>query len=254
MLALAALSAILLFLSFPNANLFPLAWIALVPFFIALTCTSDWKSTFWISYLTGFLFFAGLLIAIALLYPYANIFATMVGYLLLVGYTALYFAVFAVLMRAVPWRSGVLFPVAAACIWTALEWVRSWMLTGFPWGSIGYSQWNNVVGIQIASLVGVHGISFVIVLFNAGVATVICNRHRWRQEILALVLPLFLALLCFGYGGFQLQDAAPTDKSSDITPDEGAETLKSHSSPATFHNLKNGIYVNFQGFYNGISS
>ena len=217
---LAALSALLLFLSFPNANLFPFAWVALVPLFIAFRGAPNRKSAFWIGYLTGFLFFGGLLIAIALLYPYANIFATMFGYLLLVGYTALYFGVFPILMRMVPWRSGVLFPVAAAAIWTALEWVRSWLMTGFPWGSIGYSQWNNLLGIQIASLVGVHGISFVIVLFNAGIATMLCNRHRWRQEIPALVLPLILTCLCFGYGAFQLRDAVPIDQASDTTPNE----------------------------------
>ena len=222
---LAALSAILLFLSFPNANLFPFAWVALVPLFIALRRATNWKTAFWIGYLTGFLFFAGLLTAIALLYPYANIFATMVGYLLLVGYTALYFAVFPVLMRIVPWHSGILFPVAAACIWTALEWARSWVITGFPWGSIGYSQWNNVLGIQMASLVGVHGISFVIVLFNAGIATVLCNRHRWRQEIPALILPLILTLFCFGYGILQLRDAALIDEASDTTSDVRTETL-----------------------------
>ena len=222
---LAALSVILLFLSFPNVNFFPFAWVALVPFFIALTRTTNWKTSFWIGYLTGFLFFAGLLIAIALLYPYANIFATMVGYLLLVGYTALYFAIFPVLMRIMPWRSGILFPVAAACVWSALEWMRSWVITGFPWGSIGYSQWNNVLGIQMASLVGVHGISFVIVLFNAGVATVLCNRHRWRQEIPALILPLILTLFCFGYGTFQLRDAIPIDETSDTTAYESTETL-----------------------------
>ena len=235
---LAVLSAILLFLSFPTANLFPLAWVALVPLFIALTGAKNRKSSFWIGYLTGFLFFAGLLPAIALLYPYANIFATMVGYLVLVGYTALYFAVFPVLMRAVPWHSGILFPVAAACIWTGLEWVRSWMVTGFPWGSIGYSQWNNVLGIQVASLVGVHGISFVIVLFNAGIATILCNRHRWRQEILALVLPLILMLFCFGYGAFQVQDAAPINKASDTTSYEGTKTLNVALVPGNIPQLE----------------
>ncbi|MDE0682027.1 MAG: apolipoprotein N-acyltransferase, partial [Candidatus Poribacteria bacterium] len=151
---LAILSALLLFLSFPNVNLYPFAWIAMVPFFIALAQTTSWKSAFWVGYLTGFLFFAGLLLAIALLYPYANIFATMAGYLLLVGYTGLYFAVFAAFMKFVRVRSGILFPLAAACIWTALEWVRSWLITGFPWGSIGYSQWNNLLSIQAASIVG----------------------------------------------------------------------------------------------------
>ena len=236
---LAALSALLLFLSFPNVNLFPFAWVALVPFFIAITQATNWKSAFWIGYLTGFLFFAGLLPAIALLYPYANIFATMVGYLVLVGYTALYFAVFPLLMRALPWRSGVLFPVAAACIWTALEWVRSWMVTGFPWGSMGYSQWNNVIGIQIASLVGVHGISFVIVLFNAGVATAICNRHRWRQEMPALFLPLALTCFCFGAGARLLEDAAPIDKGSDtVFYEDGTETLKVALVPGNIPQLE----------------
>ena len=234
---LAALSALLLFLSFPNLNLFPCAWVAMVPFFIALTRTTDWKSAFWIGYLTGFLFFAGLLPAILLLYPYANIFATLVGYLLLVGYTAVYFAAFAVLMRFVPWRSGVLFTIAAACIWTALEWVRSWMITGFPWGSIGYSQWNNLPGIQIASVVGVHGISFVIVLFNAGIATLLYNRHQWRQEIPAVVPPLILAILCFGYGAFQLGSASPIDQPPNAVVSTDNETLNVALVPGNISQL-----------------
>ena len=235
---LSALSALLLFLSFPNLNLFPFAWVAMVPFFIALTKATRWKSAFWIGYLTGFLFFAGLLPAILLLYPYANIFATLVGYLLLVGYTALYFAVFAVLMRFVPKRSNMLFSLSAACIWTALEWVRSWMITGFPWGSIGYSQWNNLPGIQIASLVGVHGISFVIVLFNASIAILLCNRHQWRQEIRVVLLPLILTLFCFSYGIFHLQNAAPLDKNTTATNQTDTETLKVALIPGNIPQLQ----------------
>ena len=218
---LAILSAILLFLSFPNVNFFLFAWVALVPFFIALTHATNWKSAFWIGYLTGFLFFAGLLPAIALLYPYANIFATMVGYLLLVGYIALYYAIFAALMKFVRVDSGILFPVTCACIWTALEWVRSWLLTGFPWGSIGYSQWNNLLGIQVASVIGVHGISFIIVLFNAGIATVLCKRQQWRKEVRAAVLPLVLMIFCFSYGAFQLQnaDSLKSDANDNVPPD-----------------------------------
>ncbi len=234
----AALSAVLLFLSFPNLNLFPFAWVAMVPLLIALTRATCWKSAFWLGYLTGFLFFAGLLPAILLLYPYANIFATTVGYLLLVGYTALYFAVFAVLMRFMPRRSNILFSLSAASIWTALEWVRSWMITGFPWGSIGYSQWNNLQGIQIASLVGVHGISFVIVLFNASIATLLCNHHQWRQEIRAVILSLILTLFCFGYGILQLQNANPLDRRTNATNQANAETLKIALVPGNIPQLR----------------
>ena len=235
---LAALSALLLFLSFPNANLFPVAWVALVPLFIALTRATGWKSAFWIGYVTGLLFLGGLLFAIVLLYPYANIFATLFGYLLLVGYTALYFAVFAVLMKFVPVRSGVLFPLAIACIWTALEWVRSWLMTGFPWGSIGYSQWNNLPGIQTASLIGVHGISFIIVLFNAGIATVLMNRQQWRREIRAMILPLILTICCFGYGILQLKDAEPLARAMDTTASADTETLNVALIPGNIPQLQ----------------
>ena len=235
---LAALSALLLFLSFPNANLFPIAWVALVPLFIALTRATGWKSAFWIGYVTGLLFLGGLLFAIVLLYPYANIFATLFGYLLLVGYTALYFAVFAVLMKFVPVRSGVLFPIAIACIWTALEWIRSWLMTGFPWGSVGYSQWNNLVGIQTASLIGVHGISFIIVLFNAGIATVLMNRQQWRREIQAIIVPLVLTILCFGYGVLQLKDAEPLARATDTTASADAETLNVALIPGNIPQLQ----------------
>ena len=231
---LAILSAILLFLSFPTLNLFPFAWIALVPFFIALTRTTHWKSAFWVGYLTGFLFFAGLLPAIALLYPYASIYATLVGYLLLVGYTALYFAVFAALLKFVRVNSGILFPIACACIWTAFEWVRSWMFTGFPWGSVGYSQWNNLIGIQVASVISVHGISFVIILFNASIATLLCKRHEWRQEIRTVVLPLILMIFCFSYGALQLRNVEPINGDTDAN----TETLSVALIPGNISQLE----------------
>ena len=197
---LAACSGIVLFCSFPNVNFFPLAWIALVPLVVALEPVENWKSAFCVGYVTGFLFFAGLLLAIVLLYPYANIFATLLGYILLVGYTALYFAVFSVLVHKLPWQSGVLFPLGVAAIWVSLEWVRSWLLTGFPWGNIGYSQWNYLQGIQIASLTGIYGISFVIVLFNAGIATLIRRRQEWRKELMAVIVPCLIAMICLIYG------------------------------------------------------
>lgn len=197
---LTASSGIVLFCSFPSVNFFPLAWIALVPLLVALEPVENWKSAFSIGYVAGFVFFAGLLLAIVLLYPYANIFVTLLGYILLVGYTALYFAIFSVLVHKLPWQSGIMFPLTVASIWVALEWVRSWLLTGFPWGNIGYSQWKYLPGIQIASLTGVYGISFVIVFFNAGIATLIRCRQEWRKELVAVIVPCSLAAICLIYG------------------------------------------------------
>ena len=191
----AAGSGIILFCSFPNVNFFPLAWIALIPLLIALESAASWKSSFLMGYVSGLVFFAGLLLAIVLLYPYAHILTTLLGYSLLVGYTALYFAVFAVLVYILPWRSGILYPIAVASIWVSLEWIKSWLLTGFPWGNIGYSQWNFVQGIQISSITGVYGISFVIVLFNAGIASIIIHKQNWRKELISVIVPCLIAII-----------------------------------------------------------
>ena len=197
---LAASTGIILFCGFPNVNFFPFAWVSLIPLLVALERIQDWKSAFYIGYIAGFLFFLGLLLAIVLLYPYASIFATALGYILLVAYSALYIAVFAVLVIQLPCQSGILFPLATASIWVALEWVRGWLLTGFPWGNIGYSQWSYLPGIQIASVTGVYGISFLIVFFNAGIATLIRNRKEWRMQIFAGIVPCVLTILCLSYG------------------------------------------------------
>ena len=211
---LAASSGIILFCSFPNVNFFPLAWVALVPLLVALEPAENWKSAFRLGYVAGFLFFAGLLLAIALLYPYANIFTTTLGYLLLVGYTALYLAVFAVLVHHLPWQSGILYPLGVAVIWVSLEWVRSWLLTGFPWGNIGYSQWKYLPGIQIASLTGVYGVSFVIVFFNAGIATMIRNRHEWRKELAAVIVVCVLTFSSLIYGYAVLSKSEKVEQES----------------------------------------
>ena len=95
-----------------------------------------------------------------------------------------------------------------------------------------------VIGIQIASLVGVHGLSFIIVLFNAGIAALLCNRHRWRQEIPTFVLPLILTIFCFGYGAFQLRDAPPIHTGPETTANDGAETLKIALVPGNISQLE----------------
>lgn len=58
---------------------------------------------------------------------------------------------------------------ALACLWVMLEWVRSWVLTGFPWLPLAASQWQNPAILQPAAWTGAYGISFIIILFNLGV-------------------------------------------------------------------------------------
>ena len=240
---LAGISGILLILSFPSFNLFPLGWISLIPLLVALQSTSNRKSAFLHGYLTGAIFFLGLVYWITLLYPFANIFLTTFACLLLASYLALYVGVFGLLFRALPWKSGLPSILMVTAIWTGLEWVRSWFLSGFPWGSMGYTQWNNLSAIQIASITGVHGVSFIVVLLNATIADIIHtyfiskNRStapkipsrpdksgsspidRGRQERdftfhVSRLIPIVVVIACIGWGAYRM--SKPVDTTSDI--------------------------------------
>jgi apolipoprotein N-acyltransferase len=223
---LAGLSGVLLTLSFPSFNLFPLAWIGLIPLLIALKSASSWKSAFWHGYVTGVVFFFGLVYWIILLYPFANIFVTTLGCVLLVGYLAVYIGVFSALLYQLPWKSGLSFIFIVPAIWTGLEWVRSWMLTGFPWGSMGYSQWNNLPAIQVASIAGVHGVSFVVVLFNAAIADFIRTYPAWKRQQTAtplrfvmtekrgIIIPIAIVIASFVYGVSSLSN--PVDTTTNV--------------------------------------
>jgi apolipoprotein N-acyltransferase len=81
-----------------------------------------------------------------------------------------------------------------AALWVLLDWVLSWAFTGFPWALIGYSQYQTPIVLQVAALTGVHGLSFILVAANAGLAQLLGSR-RSSWSIPPLILPLAVGLL-----------------------------------------------------------
>src|SRR3989449_11333348 len=61
--------------------------------------------------------------------------------------------------------------VAAPGLWVAGEWIRGWLMGGFPWGLLGYSQHRALSVIQIAEFGGVYAVSLIIVAVNAALAS-----------------------------------------------------------------------------------
>lgn len=151
------LSAGLLVVSFPQIEIFPIAWFALVPLLCVLNGQRYW-SAFRRAYLCGFLFFAFTLGWF--------IYVTYAGAFLLVAFLSLYFAffglVFVYFQRLAP--APRIFVLASA--WVALEFIRAHFLTGFGWAMLGHSQYKNLWLIQIADMTGVYGVSFLVVLVN----------------------------------------------------------------------------------------
>ena len=126
--------------------------------------------------------------------------------LLLPAYLALYPAL-AVWLSARIGRHDIvrwlwLFPA----LWTLGEWLRSWMLTGFPWGAIGYSQITESPLAGLAPVTGIHGVSFAVAL-SAG-ALVLLLRRAYIQQLSMLGL-----LAGLWYGGSWLQQQEWTKNS-----------------------------------------
>jgi apolipoprotein N-acyltransferase len=64
-------------------------------------------------------------------------------------------------------------PFVAAALWTVIEYLRCYLvLGGFPWASLGYTQHLNRPLCALASVTGVYGLSFVVVLTSAALAEI----------------------------------------------------------------------------------
>jgi apolipoprotein N-acyltransferase len=88
----------------------------------------------------------------------------------------------------------------AASLWAALEFLRSSLLTGFPWNLLVYSQHRNLPLIQVASVTGVYGVSFMVMAVNAALARAVLTWKSWSRLLAPLAtVGLFLAGVV-GYG------------------------------------------------------
>jgi len=200
---LCLLSGVLLIFSFPRFDLEFLAWFALVPLFLSIE-SKGLRCTFELGFLTGIVTFLGILYwIIVAVHTYGNVPLIPSGLilLLLVAYLSLFMGAFTFLTRFIQTRLGLQTIFFAPLLWVGLEYLRTYLLTGFPWASLGYSQYLNLRFIQIADITGVYGPSFVIVLVNATLFDVLRQDAKRIFPIKEVVLTavIVLSLSIYGY-------------------------------------------------------
>lgn len=223
--ALALLSGLLLVLCFPRFDVHLLAWVALVPLFLALR-GKDPLRAFALSFLAGFVFFRGVF---SWINPDVGVRWT--EHFLLNSYLGFYLGLFGLTLSFVTRQTGLPLIVTAPTIWVSVEYLRSHAsFLGLPWGLLGHSQYLNLPLIQISSFTGAYGLSFLIVMANATITQLILawgeaktprspvqilNACRW--PVGATSLALLVSLLY----GFQAISRQPTGKSVAITVIQG---------------------------------
>jgi apolipoprotein N-acyltransferase len=70
--------------------------------------------------------------------------------------------------------------------WVAVEWVRGWLFSGFPWLSLGYGQTDGPLAAW-APLAGVHGLSLVVALCAGALAVLVAGPNRARLAGVAVL-------------------------------------------------------------------
>ena len=187
-----------------------LAWICMVPLLIALWSLKGKhraKKGFLIGYLAGAISFG---IQVSWLET-----VSWLGPIVLASYLALYFGAFGAFAATLgnPWhrKSDVaetpfrsLFTAFThATVWAGLEVARGWVITGFSWNGLGVAFHDTLVISQAADILGVAGLSLMLVFFQSVLVQVGhrmmktgadgIRRPRWDFAVTALMVGVLLA-------------------------------------------------------------
>ncbi|MCS7199637.1 MAG: apolipoprotein N-acyltransferase [Caldimicrobium sp.] len=169
---LTIISALLLTLSFPNFDITVFIFFALVPLFWALSREEEsYKNVLKISLIFGIVHFSTLIYWIAYtLNRFGNI--PWIGALFLLFLLSLYLSLYIFIFLLLSMRIKAFSEVSMikgfllGLIWVSCEFLRSTLLTGFPWGLIGYPLSSYLILLQIADLFGIWGLSFLVIIIN----------------------------------------------------------------------------------------
>lgn len=198
-LGLALVSSLLMFAALPPWDLWPLAWVAPVPWLVL--CRQEvlaGRRPYRAIWLAGFVFWLAALHWIRLPHP-----ANYLGWLALATYLAFYIPAFIGLTRLAVqrWRWSIV--IAAPVVWTGLELLRGHLLTGFTMASLGHTQYRWIELIQVADFSGAYGVGFFVMCGAACLARMLPLRAARRAWWPAGVL-LLLLLAVVGYGTWRL--------------------------------------------------
>jgi apolipoprotein N-acyltransferase len=206
-------SGVLLTLCFPPVSVWPLSFVALAPLFVSLLRNrpARWDS-FKAMFLCGVVFYATLMWWVVKLLPSAGATLPWIltpATLILAFYLSVYPALGFVLLSAVTRYRFAAFLVAAPAVWVVADLARSSGELAFPWGSLGYALSYKPTLIQSASVFGLPGLTFVVVLVNVLVAGAFVVRDA-RLRVVSFVCGVSVVVCLWAQGLVAMRHVSAT--------------------------------------------
>ncbi|MDH3404634.1 MAG: apolipoprotein N-acyltransferase [Acidobacteriota bacterium] len=156
-------------------------WLALAPLFLLLAG----RRPAWWAFVHGMAFWLASLYWIAgTLVTFGRLPAGLaaLGLLLLAAFLSLLFWLPLGLLGRRLWAAGGWRLVAGLpALWIALEWLREYLFSGFPWNLAAYAVIEVPGALPLASLVGSYGVSFLVVAVNAAAAAFLAGLRGGRE-------------------------------------------------------------------------
>mgnify|MGYP001158588575 CR=1 FL=1 len=209
----AVLTGLMLAVSFPGWGQSTVVFTALVPLLLAVQSVSS-KRAAGLAWLSGMVFFGLSLSWFWKMTHTVDVWlfkvGTLGGFLILIGYCALYFIPFALAACWCGrlWGKGSLLQnlrvmLLLTGVWCGSEFLRGILFSGFGWNALGISQYANPATIQLAERGGVLAVSAVIVWMNAGVFLTVrqyvqggqLRKYRPHFELMLGLVPLALSVM-----------------------------------------------------------
>src|ERR1700693_6016067 len=214
---LAVGSGVALALSFPDYNLPLLAWIAVGMLALACAGARPAESLLY-GFLHGVVFYPVCLPWIAVvMHQYSNVDPwTSAGIVSLIGIAGgIVCSVFSIGVALAARKSNALACALAPFLWVTLEFARTHLpYIGFPWNLTGYVAVRSLALLQITTVTGIYGLSFLIAAYGSLVAFAILvstsrslsrERRAWR---IATVTTVVLVAVALG-GSYLVPSATP---------------------------------------------
>lgn len=219
------LTGLLIFLSFPTYNIWLLngipifAWLSLLPLLIYIR-EKSYKDIILSSFIAGFIgnFFVyswigdfganvggGNYVILAFLIPSLTVF--FITKIIIAEYLSRKFEKYRILI----------YP----SVWLLVEWIQSIGFLAFPWTYWGYSQFRFLPFIQISSIIGIMGITFILILSNNLIADFffryfksgkIFKEYLQLDELRKVLIFFVIILIIVGYGQFIIIKSEPSNK------------------------------------------
>jgi len=212
--------------------IWPLMWIAPIPVLLLAVETTSWRiagATAALSVLLGTLTF--------LYYLHFVLKAPITAWLIPFSIASLLFAAGVLLFRALLHRGAVFAAVLSLpAFWSLTEYLASFAPANGTAGSFAYTQEHFLPILQVASLTGPWGITFLLLLFPTAIATAFYLRRRnlpHATTVIAASLAIIAAAILFG----TLRLAAPTPQQTIKVALLDTDTVIFAEQPATMQTL-----------------